>query len=562
MDKNEYTLTKEDIANYLYDFSYLMSTVCLNKDVSFWINFVGYMRSTNRYMYASQYYYMEMIEVFGFYLMKSINSILYDANFKSVLPENIDINKNIFVNPNDASMFPDKKWVIRYIRNVINHSDNKEQYQLKRINNKIYIEIDIADSRTKKEKAIYTDPRPFHVLISCADFYELMSKALTVQDLNHYVLDIKKDLSSLNSKNCFALLDNVEMKKVYPKDNPTDPDVIKTFSLTYSQKRKIQQDLKGWEKLLANGRAILPYLVMTAMPLPELKRFNYETMLYFVGQYLILNKNKSMSDFEQEVQMMLLFDEKNILFENVTNEFGTIPNKLCAVYDWDLFSQISCFIYCGYIFDTVVNDEKITIGKKEYPRNKLRNSFVHSRWVGSYNTAFEFFDWKNDFESEYNDKSSSYWREIITWNNLEDVAKEYHDKICHNHLISYPMCIRSGIYSNQYSEFSFTESGILWRLVTNGSFDNQNELPWGIYCFDQNNRYFIDDEEKIEYFLSKIYEMSDCSEDEKDLIYFHLKKCNKITRDYYNNLLDKEEATEKIRQSFDDDEENNKTLKK
>lgn len=58
MDKNEYTLTKEDIANYVYDFSYLMSTVSLNKDVSFWINFVGY-------MFASQYYYTEMIDVLG-----------------------------------------------------------------------------------------------------------------------------------------------------------------------------------------------------------------------------------------------------------------------------------------------------------------------------------------------------------------------------------------------------------------------------------------------------------------------------------------------------------------
>lgn len=140
--------------------------------------------------------------------------------------------------------------------------------------------------------------------------------------------------------------------------------------------------------------------------------------------------------------------------------------------------------------------------------------------------------------------------------------KKYHDKICYNHLINFPMCIRSGIYNNQYSEFSFTKNGVLWRLVTNGSFDNLNELPWGIYCFDQNNSYFIDDDEKIEYFLYKIYEMPDCSKEEKDIFYHYLKKHNKITRDYYNKLLSKEEATEKLKQSFAEEEENNKTLKK
>ena len=541
MEKNEYVLTKEDIANYLYDFSFFMDANKLYYKAPFWANFVAYMRASNRYMYASQSYYMEMINVFIFYLIKEMDSIQFDADFKNVSAENIEINKDIFINPDDAKKFNDKKRVLKLIRNVINHNDNKELYVLKRINGQLYIEINLLDTRTNKEKNCYKDPIPFHVLISLPEYYKLMSKALFTDECNRYILDIKKDLSSLNSKNCMDLLDNLSVDKVYPHDNKNNND-FKSYNLTYSQKRKIQQDLKVWEKLGANGRAILQYLVMSALPIPELKKYNYGVLLYLVGQYFALDKMRSLEEFSNEADKKIILDE--IFGEEDTillflKEFNNIASKECAIYDWDLFSKMSCFIYCGYIFDTIVNDEEITIGNKKYPRNKVRNSFVHSRWIPSFNSSFEFFDWINDRENEYNPKSTSFWREIISWDDIEIAAKSYHDKINSNHLINFPMTNRAGIYSNQYSEFSFTEDGLLWKLVTHSIYDIENELPWGIYCYDNNNCKFINDDNQIEYFLSKINELQDTSTDIKRLFYQEFKKRNKVTRDYYNKLISK-----------------------
>ena len=147
MQHNEYILSKKDIANYLYDFYFLIFFACDNSNTSFWDIFCDYMGLTNRSMYINQSYYYEMTNVFSFYLIKTIDSILFDANFKDIDSDMIDINENIFVNKEDAKMFNSKKQILKLMRNAINHNNNDshETYVIKRINGQLFVEINLLD---------------------------------------------------------------------------------------------------------------------------------------------------------------------------------------------------------------------------------------------------------------------------------------------------------------------------------------------------------------------------------------------------------------------------------
>ncbi len=448
MANENYTLLKEDIANYLFDYYQMLYLALSRTREPLWKVFSEYMRLANKEENISVSYYQEMVDVFSFYLMKTINSILYDANYKVLSEEDIPINSSIFVNKDDAKMFNSKKQIIRLIRIAICHNDNSnhETYHLKRIDGKLFIEIDLLDVRTSKEKKVMTKPKPFHVLLPLNEYFEIMNKALHSANNNYVFIQYGDNIRNLRGNNCYTLLDDVRIKKCYPMKNRKMEDDDETyifnnypnrlFKLSKLQKLKIKEELKEWEKLGAIGYYIAPYLIKATFPLPEFRRPMLEVLLYFMMHYAKYPQEKSLNSIAMDAKKMLQsLNHDNFPINACLKNFDNDACRLCAVQDWDLFVQICCFIYCGYIFDTVVSDNVITINGINVPRNRLRNAIIHSRWASTEGIHFEFFDWNNSMEDEYNKNSPSFWSDFISYEGLQEAARIYHSIITGKELL-------------------------------------------------------------------------------------------------------------------------------
>ena len=75
-------------------------------------------------------------------------------------------------------------------------------------------------------------------------------------------------------------------------------------------------------------------------------------------------------------------------------------------------------IFFGYLFDTLIPDREVTIGKNTLPRNKIRNSFEHSRYYHTGNDIV-LFDWKTADEYDVN------WKKSIKVEDLAKFAEKY-----------------------------------------------------------------------------------------------------------------------------------------
>ena len=309
------------------------------------------------------------------------------------------------------------------------------------------------------------------------------------------------------------------------------------------QKLKIKEDLEEWEKLGSRGFNIIQYLVTSSFPLPEFRRPIMEVLLYLTIHYVGDCSNKSLSSLKKDTQKMIASPNRSSFKVNeCLEQFSSDADRLCAVCDWDLFAQICCFIYCGYIFDTVVTDDEVIISDRAISRNKLRNAFVHSRWSAAKNGSFQLFDWQNDPQSEYNKNSPSFWSEFISWEGLQKAAQKYHNKISKDSYIDFPIQFNKDLSCNSFfSSLSFVKNGVLWIMNITNNYNNEKYLPWGIYCVNGHEILLIDDEEKIEYFLNEMHNVINMTDELFNTMYSYMKAQNKITRDYKKNLISKDE---------------------
>ncbi len=144
-------------------------------------------------------------------------------------------------------------------------------------------------------------------------------------------------------------------------------------------------------------------------------------------------------------------------------------------------------------------------------------------------------------ESEYNKNSSSFWSEYITWNGLEKAAYNYHQQICKNHPVDFSISFKKSLNSDYFTCLSYNKDGLLWTLKLLMDYSNDKYLPYGIYCSNERDLIFIDDDEQIELFLNELHNLPNMTDEIYHIYFDYLKMQNKATRDYYNSLISKEE---------------------
>ena len=119
------------------------------------------------------YYILNYLKLFSYYEENFFDSIDNGNIEFSKLKKNIN-DGGIFVEGN-GNNFSNKN-IILYIRNAFNHNDDPEHSKFNISKNGKYIEVNIKDVRTDKEKIQNpNDKRPFHIKIKFNDFDKMFS---------------------------------------------------------------------------------------------------------------------------------------------------------------------------------------------------------------------------------------------------------------------------------------------------------------------------------------------------------------------------------------------------
>jgi len=528
MDKKTY-LTKIEIATYLRDYTRLMAYASLSPTVNFSDLFKKMMKDDNRLQYAFQEYYHDMINIYSFFLANKIYSVLNDISFNYLLEKNIDsvtISEDIFVNRSDFNRFS-KKQIIKFIRNAINHNDKDGQqlYRLYRDGKDIKIEIFLKN----------TKPIPFHIVMDINEYILIMSNLELSNKLDAVVFKSTQTLD-FSHGNFYEVLNNVYFRKYYINEKvPTEvllkiKDDFKTnqsssvigenlpgeaisytdYKLTIAQKLKIQEDLVEWYRALRiSPYDSIDYILQNVIPLGIAKLHTMDFNMIVADYYVKGNKN-----LQTITQDILKPNEKPMSW--YVSKYGNNVNLLCNAYDFDGMVQLASSIYYSYLFDTLITDDIVKIGEHEYPREKIRNAFVHSRWFVGIKGCFKLFDSDSGQKNELNHN----WSASIPLKQMTLSAEQYYQeylskaKLDNEQFLDYPIVVR--IDENTGIPFSITFIKKLKTYIYNLNVNNYSDefLPWGLYTAEGNQKRFVDNIEEAKLFFDELSNLS--SDDKRD----------------------------------------------
>lgn len=349
-----------------------------------------------------------------FLLIKHFVTTYEEGQF-DLVNDVIDLSGIIFVEPKPINLSGKK--MIKYFRNALSHNDNPE-HELYRFINKdghFYLEINLLKLG------------PLHILLDFNTFYNLIlqvnkNKKMCIQELINF------DENNISYENCVLKLSEAKIRqyestkefdfndkvKVYDlksKKLITKKEVIEKYSkvlsvseydLSLEQKNLIKEQLLKFDKYGVNYdfNYILNYIQPSAK-----NKLNEVEKMFEIIYYCTINKTRSYTE-----TLLYLMKQSNYL-DNTMDLFGLL--------DKEYLISIARSIYSSYIYDTLVLDDKVKIGDKEYDRNRIRNSFTHMRWINR-KKSYTLFDWEDNRKENHLDKLS------IKFNDLQIANDEYY----------------------------------------------------------------------------------------------------------------------------------------
>jgi len=528
MDKKTY-LTKIEIATYLRDYTRLMAYASLSPTVNFSDLFKKMMKDDNRLQYAFQEYYHDMINIYSFFLANKIYSVLNDISFNYLLEKNIDsvtISEDIFVNRSDFNRFS-KKQIIKFIRNAINHNDKdgQELYKLYRDGRDIKIEIFLKN----------TKPIPFHIVMNINEYILIMSNLELSNKLDAIVFKSTQPLD-FSHGNFYESLNGAFFRKYYinekvPKEVllkikdefkinqsssiigenlPSEAISYIDYRLTIAQKLKVQEDLIEWYRTIGiSPYDSIDYVWQNVIPLGIAKLHTMDFNMIVADYYV--KGNKSLRTIAQDIMKP---NEKPIIWH--VSKYGNNVNLLCNAYDFDGMAQLSSSIYYSYLFDTLITDNKVKLGECEYPREKIRNSFVHSRCFVGIKGCFKLFDCDNGEKNDLNHN----WSASIPLKNMTLSAEQYYQeclsdsRLENERFFDYPIVVRIDEKTNTPFSITFIKNSKTYIYNLNVNKYSDEFLPWGLYIAEGNRRRFVDNIEEAKTFFDELTNLS--LEDKRD----------------------------------------------
>lgn len=432
-------LSKDEIADYLITYALFYDEMCSNP--------IRMMKSSFKSIQLkkpnsnnTKEYYDTMLKIRILYNTIKEYSMEYDENSRylteSILRSKINLD-DIFINPDDAKHFSYKN-ILKFIRNALNHSIEKELYFIDSDGN---IEIHLKN----------VNPRPFHVRLDSKKLNELgflisdYSEHSTVYMINGLEkIDIDKDniIEQLDdfklvryyykSKNSNSLKET--LKKIHDEDGQAAMDQFIENSINNGTLLKREYCLDEKQKEFLAFYLTIPDIgentgqmnrefykdividdcIKYMIPFGPLKTKIYNNNV-MIDAYGLSNWNNSFQS---------LIDYSYDDYINNLNSFGSRLD-VCSI------DRIVCnyITYVSFIFDNINTIDDINIDGNIYDLERIRNSFVHGRWgVFSNHVNGDYYaclyDWQNGIENENN----YVWYMSIPFEDLLDLANQVYKK--------------------------------------------------------------------------------------------------------------------------------------
>lgn len=515
-------LSKIEIATYLKDYSDLILSAGLNANQNLFELFTGMLISNGRGQYAIKEYYFDMISVYEFFLLNKTYSFMADNLFDYLLENNLsDINipEDIFIDKNDYNKFS-KKQIIKFIRNAINHNDHDDRdlYNLYIDSGELKIEIFLQK----------TKPIPFHIEMTIHDYMNIMNGLWKANKIDLIKYQSKSELN-LSSDNLTSELDKIFYRRYYYKSK-IDNDILNKikeekdrkkyvykleenlskdelsyidYFLTIPQKLKILEDFKNWKDLLSiDENMSIDYLVPNVIPLgiTKIKQLRYGLV---IADFYVKSCKKSFMDMISDARDIYLnkANKDNILYEDnlLEKDYKLV---MCAT-DFDYHASLAFSIYASYLFDTLITDENIKIGDNNYPREKIRDSFVHGRWFNGINGCFKLYDCDNGDKNDLNYN----WRASIPYSKLYLATNNYYEKSLKENKDSNFLYSSPTIRINESGKpisIMLTKDDRSYLYNINIETYNEDCIPWGLYDFYGDKLVYTDSENDINLFFNEL----------------------------------------------------------
>lgn len=524
-------LSKIEIATYLRDYSRLMGYATTNTNESLFKLFRQMLIEEGREHLSTKEYYLDMMSIYMFFLLNKTYSFMADNLFDYLLEDRlsqIDIPKSIFVNEKDFNKFS-KKQIIKFIRDALNHNnyDDRELYSLYKDNGKLMLEISLKNVK----------PIPFNIRIDLSNYINIMNGILNSNKLDLVVYK-NDDLLNFNSEDLYSELNKIYYRRYYYKQK-IDQETIKNarskikteektdsfinilgennisfidYKLSIPQKLKILEEFKHWKRILniAENTSI-DYILPKIIPLgiTKIKLLDYHVAL---TKFFIKSCKSSFDNVLGELYDLFYKNDEKNLFYKCYKERDCGIKFIMQVFDYDSVVSLALSIYYAYLFDTLITHEFIKIGNVDYPRNKLRNCFVHGRWFNGINECFKLYDCDNGNKNElqYNWRASIPFKEFVI--SSEKYYKEYLQKNKNDSFLEYPPYMY--IDQNEMPMFiSFIKYNKYYIFNLNIATYDENFIPWGLYIREKGNLKLVDDKDNIDKFFYEL-EKSWTKEDE------------------------------------------------
>lgn len=390
----EEKFNKYEIATYLRDYANLIEIATKYSNIPLFEVYKNLLSSQGRELEATIDNYHIMMNFVIFFTNVRMFSIIYDNYFQYVREEDlktVDFS-NVFVNKDDYNNFKNhKKDIVKYIRNALNHNLQNDLCNYS-FDSKGGYNVGISLKNTNP---------PFNAKIGYFKLLEIMFEIMKRANRSDItILRNKKNIHERKNNNQLAIFArDFYFRRIYPKNKNIDlSDLIKylkengsenvkeneqlidkvdivDYQLSWLDAYVVEEKYKELEKKLnASGKKelvnddLFRYVIYNTVPLGILKldHLSYELNLLLKAR----NGNLSLSKASNMA-----------VVKNVDNNyFSATPNSRLYYMNDEINNVFFAkSLYAGYMFDSVIQDDKITIGGKEYLKDRIRNSFVHMR---------------------------------------------------------------------------------------------------------------------------------------------------------------------------------------
>jgi len=384
---------KYEIATYLRDYANLIELATKYPNIPLFEIYHSVLSREGREATEDNYHIMMNFMIF--FTNVRMFSIIYDNYFQYVREEdlkNVDFS-SIFVNKEDYKSFKNnKKDIVKFIRNGLNHNLQNElcHYSFDGVDSSYNVDISLKSTNPPFNAKIY-----YIKLLEIS--FEIMHRA-SRKDIT--ILRNKEKARKWKGDNQIAsFAKDFYFRRIYPKNKNIDlSDIIDLLEKKGSEGLKEDEQLTNKVDVVDYQLSWLDAYIVEEKYKDLAKKLNISGMNKFVNddlfRYAVYNTVPlgilKLDYLSYELNLLLKANHGDLslseagymaITNNVDkNRFSSTPNsRLYYMYDGTSNIFYAKMLYAGYMFDSIIKDDKIVVSGKEYSKDRIRNAFVHMR---------------------------------------------------------------------------------------------------------------------------------------------------------------------------------------